>query len=221
MLGHSCSDPSGRFSLSLLPLCLCFTLPLDHARSGQSRQSLFLWESWVWKQGVVSPRGAGQHLLTLRKICFSAESKHSSNSACQYLHTPHSACLCLHRPSQVGKSCRDFSTSIPGLCLPSLPSQQRTPGGGRRRGGGQGVTGKSEGYNIPGAVGQRQSLWLIPEGRPWGWAGWHSPGIPWEQPCMAGAGAWAGDTAVPPVWGQPGHPGELQSVHGCRGVRGG
>lgn len=138
MLGHSCSDPSGRFSLSLLPLCLCFTLPLDYARSGQSRQSLFLWESWVWKQGVVSPRGAGQHLLTLRKICFSAESKHSSNSACQYLHPPHSACLCLHHPSQVGKSCRDFSTSIPELCLPSLPSQQRTPGGGRRRGGGWG-----------------------------------------------------------------------------------
>lgn len=117
----------------------------------------------------------------------------------------------------MGKSCRDFSTSIPGFCLPPLPSQQRTPGGGRRRGGAQGLTlslGRSEEYNIPKAIGHCQPLWLTQKGD-------LGAGRVAQPRDSLGAARGAGDTAVPPawevllVWGQPGHLGELQSVHGC------
>lgn len=157
-----------------------FSDPLEGSASAFA--SLSLWITPVWLEQteplplgilgleagdscIISPRGAGQHLLTLRKSASKQKVNTAQNPPVSST-PPSSACLCLRHLSEMGKSCRDFSTSIPGFCLPPLPKQQRTPGGGKRRGGGQGLKpspGKAEEY-IPEAIGHCQSLWLTQKG---------------------------------------------------------
>lgn len=208
-LGYSFSDPlegsaSAFASLSLwiTPVWLEQTEPLPLGISGLE----------AGDSCIISPRGAGQHLLTLRKSASKQKVNTAQNPPVSST-PPSSACLCLHHLSEMGKSCRDFSTSIPGFCLPPLPKQQRTPGGGKRRGGGQGLKpspGKAEEY-IPEAIGHCQSLWLTQKGDLGAGSGTAQRFLG-SSPKGRGHCSATSLLELLLVWGQPGHLGELQSA---------
>lgn len=146
------------------PLCPCFTLPLDYAQSGWTRQSLFLWESGSGNRRFLHYFPQGSWANPEKNLPLSR--KQTQLKILLLVPTPpSSACLWLRHLSQMGKSCRDFSTSRILSSTSSQPAENSRRW--QEKGRWQGLTpspGKSEGYNIPGAVGHCQSLWLIPEG---------------------------------------------------------